>query len=149
VRSLAQRSSAAAKEIKELIDTRSSACSPARRWSTTRVRTMTEIIGAVQRVTDIMGEIARRPASRAVVSIRWRARSRRWTRVTQQNAALVEEAAAAAQSLEDQAARLRQAVSVFQLDETGQGQGHEPQRAAAQTAPKGPCGLRWRHDRRW
>jgi len=115
VRSLAQRSSAAAKEIKELIDT-----SVARvRTGTTLVdeagRTMNEIIGAVQRVTDIMGEIAAASeeqssgidqVSRAVTQM---------DEVTQQNAALVEEAAAAAQSLEDQAARLRQAVAVFQV----------------------------------
>ncbi|SAK60761.1 methyl-accepting chemotaxis protein [Caballeronia calidae] len=115
VRSLAQRSSAAAKEIKELIDT-----SVARvRTGTTLVdeagRTMNEIIGAVQRVTDIMGEIAAaseeqssgiEQVSRAVTQM---------DEVTQQNAALVEEAAAAAQSLEDQAARLRQAVAVFQV----------------------------------
>ncbi|WP_250513131.1 methyl-accepting chemotaxis protein [Caballeronia sp. INDeC2] len=115
VRSLAQRSSAAAKEIKELIDT-----SVARvRTGTTLVdeagRTMSEIIGAVQRVTDIMGEIAAaseeqssgiEQVSRAVTQM---------DEVTQQNAALVEEAAAAAQSLEDQAARLRQAVAVFRV----------------------------------
>ncbi|WP_321791053.1 methyl-accepting chemotaxis protein [Caballeronia sp. J97] len=117
VRSLAQRSSAAAKEIKELIDT-----SVARvQTGTTLVdeagRTMNEIIGAVQRVTDIMGEIAAASeeqssgidqVSRAVTQM---------DEVTQQNAALVEEAAAAAQSLEDQAARLRQAVAVFQVSD--------------------------------
>ncbi|WP_061126440.1 methyl-accepting chemotaxis protein [Caballeronia catudaia] len=115
VRSLAQRSSAAAKEIKELIDT-----SVARvQMGTTLVdeagRTMNDIIGAVQRVTDIMGEIAAaseeqssgiEQVSRAVTQM---------DEVTQQNAALVEEAAAAAQSLEDQAGRLRQAVAVFQV----------------------------------
>jgi methyl-accepting chemotaxis protein-1 (serine sensor receptor) len=78
-------------------------------------RTMSEIIGAVQRVTDIMGEIAAaseeqssgiEQVSRAVTQM---------DEVTQQNAALVEEAAAAAQSLEDQAGRLRQAVAVFQV----------------------------------
>ncbi|VXB99127.1 methyl-accepting chemotaxis protein II [Burkholderia sp. 8Y] len=117
VRNLAQRSSTAAKEIKELIDN-----SVARVQSGTTLvdeagRTMNEIIGAVQRVTDIMGEIAAASAeqtsgieqvSRAVTQM---------DEVTQQNAALVEEAAAAAQSLEDQAARLRQAVAVFQVTE--------------------------------
>ncbi|WP_244813470.1 methyl-accepting chemotaxis protein [Caballeronia sp. Lep1P3] len=117
VRNLAQRSSTAAKEIKELIDD-----SVARVQSGTALvdeagRTMSEIIGAVQRVTDIMGEIAAASAeqtggieqvSRAVTQM---------DEVTQQNAALVEEAAAAAQSLEDQAARLRDAVTVFQMTE--------------------------------
>ncbi|WP_277186337.1 methyl-accepting chemotaxis protein [Caballeronia sp. BR00000012568055] len=115
VRTLAQRSSAAAKEIKELIDT-----SVARiQTGTTLVdeagRTMNDVIGAVQRVTDIMGEIAAaseeqssgiEQVSRAVSQM---------DEVTQQNAALVEEAAAAAQSLEDQASRLREAVAVFRV----------------------------------
>ncbi|KXU86681.1 hypothetical protein CR51_37625 [Caballeronia megalochromosomata] len=115
VRSLAQRSSAAAKEIKELIDT-----SVARvRNGTTLVdeagRTMNEIIGAVQRVTDIMGEIAAASEEQSS-GIEQVARAvTQMDEVTQQNAALVEEAAAAAQSLEDQAARLRQAVAVFQV----------------------------------
>ncbi len=117
VRSLAQRS-AAAKEIKEqLIDT-----SVARvQTGTTLVdeagRMMNEVIGAAQCVTDIMGEIAAaseeqssgiEQVSRAVLQM---------DEVTQQNAALVEEAAEAAQSLEDQASRLREAVSVFQMAE--------------------------------
>ncbi|SAK77829.1 methyl-accepting chemotaxis sensory transducer [Caballeronia hypogeia] len=131
VRSLAQRSSAAAKEIKELIDT-----SVARvQTGTTLVdeagRTMNEIIGAVQRVTDIMGEIAAaseeqssgiEQVSRAVTQM---------DEVTQQNAALVEEAAAAAQSLEDQAARLRHAVAVFQISDGAQEQA--PATAAARS----------------
>ncbi|BAN23167.1 methyl-accepting chemotaxis protein [Caballeronia insecticola] len=115
VRSLAQRSSAAAKEIKELIDTSVARVQTGSTLVDEAGRTMTEIIGAVQRVTDIMGEIAAaseeqssgiEQVSRAVTQM---------DEVTQQNAALVEEAAAAAQSLEDQAGRLRQAVAVFQV----------------------------------
>ncbi|MDR5854535.1 methyl-accepting chemotaxis protein [Caballeronia sp. LZ062] len=135
VRNLAQRSSTAAKEIKELIDD-----SVARVQSGTTLvdeagRTMHEIIGAVQRVTDIMGEIAAASAeqtsgieqvSRAVTQM---------DEVTQQNAALVEEAAAAAQSLEDQAARLRQAVAVFQVTEGAGLAAYSVTSAAASVAP--------------
>ncbi|TCK43515.1 methyl-accepting chemotaxis sensory transducer with TarH sensor [Paraburkholderia sp. BL8N3] len=115
VRSLAQRSSAAAKEIKELIDTSVERVQSGTTLVDEAGRTMNEIIGAVQRVTDIMGEIAAaseeqsggiEQVARAVTQM---------DEVTQQNAALVEEAAAAAQSLESQAAKLRQAVAVFQL----------------------------------
>ncbi|WP_250499485.1 methyl-accepting chemotaxis protein [Caballeronia sp. GAWG1-5s-s] len=117
VRNLAQRSSTAAKEIKELIDT-----SVARVQSGTTLvdeagRTMNEIIGAVQRVTDIMGEIAAASAEQSTGIEQVSRAVTQMDEVTQQNAALVEEAAAAAQSLEDQAARLRQAVAVFQVAE--------------------------------
>ncbi|QSN62512.1 methyl-accepting chemotaxis protein [Caballeronia sp. M1242] len=117
VRNLAQRSSTAAKEIKELIDT-----SVARVQSGTTLvdeagRTMKEIIGAVQRVTDIMGEIAAASAEQTTGIEQVSRAVTQMDEVTQQNAALVEEAAAAAQSLEDQAARLRQAVAVFQVTE--------------------------------
>ncbi|WP_250534029.1 methyl-accepting chemotaxis protein [Caballeronia sp. AZ10_KS36] len=117
VRNLAQRSSTAAKEIKELIDT-----SVARVQSGTTLvdeagRTMNEIIGAVRRVTDIMGEIAAASAEQSTGIEQVSRAVTQMDEVTQQNAALVEEAAAAAQSLEDQAARLRQAVAVFQVTE--------------------------------
>ena len=117
VRNLAQRSSAAAKEIKGLIDTSVERVRSGTSLVDEAGRTMSEIIGAVQRVTDIMGEIA--AASQEQSSgIEQVARAvTQMDEVTQQNAALVEEAAAAAQSLEDQAAKLRQAVAVFQLDD--------------------------------
>jgi methyl-accepting chemotaxis protein-1 (serine sensor receptor) len=79
-------------------------------------RTMTEIIGAVQRVTDIMGEIAAASEEQSNGIDQVARAVTQMDEVTQQNAALVEEAAAAAQSLEDQAGRLRTAVGVFQLD---------------------------------
>ena len=121
VRNLAQRSSAAAKEIKGLIDTSVERVQSGTSLVDEAGRTMSEIIGAVQRVTDIMGEIA--AASQEQSSgIEQVARAvTQMDEVTQQNAALVEEAAAAAQSLEDQAAKLRQAVAVFQLDDDGTG----------------------------
>ncbi len=115
VRNLAQRSSAAAKEIKDLIDT-----SVARVQTGTALvgdagRTMTEIIGAVQRVTDIMGEIAAASEEQSSGIDQVARAVTQMDEVTQQNAALVEEAAAAASSLETQAGSLMSAVSVFML----------------------------------
>lgn len=119
VRSLAQRSSAAAKEIKELIDTSVERVQSGSALVDEAGRTMGEIIGAVQRVTDIMGEIAAASGEQSSGIDQVARAVTQMDEVTQQNAALVEEAAAAAQSLEDQAARLRQAVAVFQVDDGG------------------------------
>jgi methyl-accepting chemotaxis protein-1 (serine sensor receptor) len=126
VRSLAQRSSAAAKEIKELIDTSVERVRSGSALVDQAGRTMEEIIGAVQRVTDIMGEIAAASEEQSS-GIEQVARAvTQMDEVTQQNAALVEEAAAAAHSLEDQAAKLRATVAVFQIDD-----GPAPSSAAA------------------
>ncbi|MFL9906405.1 methyl-accepting chemotaxis protein [Paraburkholderia sp. RL17-337-BIB-A] len=119
VRSLAQRSSAAAKEIKELIDTSVERVQSGSALVDEAGRTMTEIIGAVQRVTDIMGEIAAASEEQSSGIDQVARAVTQMDEVTQQNAALVEEAAAAASSLEDQAGKLRAAVAVFQLDESG------------------------------
>ncbi|ANB72494.1 hypothetical protein AYM40_09055 [Paraburkholderia phytofirmans OLGA172] len=119
VRSLAQRSSAAAKEIKELIDTSVERVQSGSALVDEAGRTMTEIIGAVQRVTDIMGEIAAASEEQSSGIGQVARAVTQMDEVTQQNAALVEEAAAAASSLEDQAGKLRTAVAVFQLEESG------------------------------
>ncbi|NYH20309.1 methyl-accepting chemotaxis protein [Paraburkholderia bryophila] len=119
VRSLAQRSSAAAKEIKGLIDTSVERVQSGSALVDEAGRTMTEIIGAVQRVTDIMGEIAAASEEQSSGIDQVARAVTQMDEVTQQNAALVEEAAAAASSLEDQAGKLRTAVSVFQVDEGG------------------------------
>ncbi|SDG88614.1 methyl-accepting chemotaxis sensory transducer with TarH sensor [Paraburkholderia steynii] len=117
VRSLAQRSSAAAKEIKELIDTSVERVQAGSALVDEAGRTMTEIISAVQRVTDIMGEIAAASEEQSSGIDQVARAVTQMDEVTQQNAALVEEAAAAASSLEEQAAKLRTTVSVFQVDE--------------------------------
>ncbi|MEZ2353765.1 methyl-accepting chemotaxis protein [Caballeronia sp. RCC_10] len=117
VRSLAQRSSAAAKEIKELIDTSVERVQSGSALVDEAGRTMTEISGAVQRVTDIMGEIAAASEEQSSGIDQVARAVTQMDEVTQQNAALVEEAAAAAQSLEDQAAALRTAVETFRLQE--------------------------------
>jgi methyl-accepting chemotaxis protein I, serine sensor receptor len=119
VRSLAQRSSAAAKEIKELIDTSVERVQSGSALVDEAGRTMTEIISAVQRVTDIMGEIAAASEEQSGGIDQVARAVTQMDEVTQQNAALVEEAAAAAQSLEDQAGKLRTAVAVFQLEDGG------------------------------
>jgi methyl-accepting chemotaxis protein I, serine sensor receptor len=117
VRSLAQRSSAAAKEIKELIDTSVERVRTGSALVDEAGRTMEEIIGAVQRVTDIMGEIAAASEEQSTGIDQVARAVTQMDEVTQQNAALVEEAAAAAQSLEDQASKLRSTVAVFRLDD--------------------------------
>ncbi|HKT98901.1 MAG TPA: methyl-accepting chemotaxis protein [Paraburkholderia sp.] len=119
VRALAQRSAAAAKEIRELIG---ESVAKVQNGSGLAVRagaTMVEIVDAARRVTDIVGEIsvASEEQSRGIDQIN-RAVSQ-MDNVTQQNAALVEQAAAAAASLDEQACALDDAVAVFRLSEAG------------------------------
>ncbi|MBC7512866.1 MAG: HAMP domain-containing protein [Herminiimonas sp.] len=115
VRNLAQRSAGAAKEIKSLISDSVSKVDAGSKLVNDAGVTMKEIVGSVRRVTDIMAEITSasdeqrtgiEQVNQAIVEM---------DNVTQQNAALVEEAAAAAGSLQDQAAHLAQVVSVFRL----------------------------------
>ncbi|WP_241299956.1 methyl-accepting chemotaxis protein [Burkholderia stabilis] len=117
VRSLAQRSSTAAKEIKALIDASVERIRSGSTLVDEAGRTMSDVIGAVQRVTDIMGEIAAASEEQSGGIDQVARAVAQMDEVTQQNAALVEEAAAAAQSLDEQAARLRETAAVFQLDE--------------------------------
>jgi methyl-accepting chemotaxis protein-1 (serine sensor receptor) len=120
VRALAQRSSGAAKEIKGLIDTSVERVRTGSALVGEAGRTMEEIIAAVQRVTDIMGEIASASEEQSGGIGEVARAVSQMDEVTQQNAALVEQASAAAQSLQEQAERLRSAVSVFQLaDDNG------------------------------
>ena len=116
VRTLAQRSAAAAKEIKSLIDDSVGKVDTGARLVDQAGATMKEIVESVQRVTDIMSEIA--AASREQTSGIEQINQAivQMDQGTQQNAALVEQAAAAAESMKGQAARLAQAVAVFKLD---------------------------------
>ncbi|WP_244815662.1 methyl-accepting chemotaxis protein [Caballeronia sp. Lep1P3] len=115
VRSLAQRSSAAAKEIKTLIDTSVSRVSDGSAYAKEAGATMNEVVRAVRRVTDIMGEISAASAEqKSGIEAIGHAVSQ-MDAGTQQNAALVEEAAAAAQSLDDQARALKALVGKFHL----------------------------------
>lgn len=115
VRTLAQRSSTAAKEIKELIDASVTRVKSGTALVDDAGRTMTEIIAAVQRVTDIMGEIAAASKEQSNGIDQVAQAVAQMDDATQRNAALVEQSAAAAHSLEDQADKLRQTVSVFRV----------------------------------
>ncbi|WP_374618632.1 methyl-accepting chemotaxis protein [Pandoraea sp.] len=115
VRTLAQRSAAAAKEIKALIE---SSAQQVRAGSTLveqAGKTMEDIVQAVQRVTDIMGEISAASSEQSHGIEQVNRAVTQMDEVTQQNAALVEEAAAAAASMEEQATRLQGAVTSFQI----------------------------------
>ncbi|MBW9468145.1 methyl-accepting chemotaxis protein [Enterobacter roggenkampii] len=115
VRTLAQRSAQAAKEIKALIDDSGERVNAGSQLVNEAGATMAEIVNAVTRVTDIMGEIASASdeQSRGIDQVGQAVAE--MDRVTQQNASLVEESAAAAAALEDQAARLNDAVAVFKI----------------------------------
>jgi methyl-accepting chemotaxis protein len=116
VRSLAQRSAAAAKEIKTLIGDSVEKVEEGSKQVEEAGRTMEEIVGSVKRVTDIMGEITAASQEQTSGIEQINQAITQMDQVTQQNAALVEEASAAAQSLQEQASSLVQAVSVFKLD---------------------------------
>ena len=118
VRTLAQRSAQAAKEIKELIDDSVSRVDAGSELVDRAGDTMGEVVQAVKRVTDIMGEISEASAEQSSGIEQINQAVIQMDQVTQQNAALVEQAAAAAGSLEEQAQRLQQAVSVFRLQES-------------------------------
>ena len=79
-------------------------------------QTMSEIVGSIQRVSDIVGEITAAAGEQSDGIGQVNVAVNQLDQMTQQNAALVEESAAAAQSLKDQAARLAQVVAVFRLD---------------------------------
>ena len=116
VRSLAQRSAAAAKEIKGLIDDSVSKVEAGSRQVAEAGQTMEEIVASVSRVTDIMGEITAASQEQTTGIEQINQAITQMDQVTQQNAALVEEAAAAAASLQEQAGSLSQVVSVFTLE---------------------------------
>ena len=115
VRNLAQRSAAAAKEIKELINDSVDKVDAGGKLVDQAGTTMTEIVESITRVTDIMSEIssATREQTSGIEQINQAIAQ--MDQVTQQNAALVEEAAAAAGSLQEQAGQLATVVSVFKL----------------------------------
>jgi methyl-accepting chemotaxis protein len=115
VRSLAQRSAAAAKEIKALIDDSVANVDAGSMLVEQAGSTMDEVVASVKRVTDIMGEITSASNEQSAGIEQVNQAIAQMDEVTQQNAALVEEAAAAAESLQDQAANLAQVVSVFKL----------------------------------
>jgi methyl-accepting chemotaxis protein len=116
VRNLAQRSAEAAKEIKGLIGTSVDKVESGSKLVADAGQTMNEIVASVQRVTDIIGEITAAASEQSDGIGQVNTAVTQLDQMTQQNAALVEESAAAAESLKDQAARLVDAVRVFQLE---------------------------------
>ncbi|WP_454775988.1 methyl-accepting chemotaxis protein [Janthinobacterium tructae] len=116
VRSLAQRSAAAAREIKTLIGDSVEQVNNGTRLVQQAGSTMSEVVDSVRRVTDIMAEITAASAEQSMGIDQVNQAIAQMDQVTQQNAALVEEAAAAAESMQDQAARLAQVAAGFQLE---------------------------------
>jgi methyl-accepting chemotaxis protein-2 (aspartate sensor receptor) len=115
VRSLAQRSATAAKEIKELIDDSVSKVETGSKQVEQAGTTMQEVVDSVRRVTDIMAEISHASEEQRAGISQVHEAVTQMDQVTQQNAALVEEAAAAAQALQDQAHELEEVVKTFKL----------------------------------
>lgn len=119
VRSLAQRSATAAKEIKALIDDSVSSVEVGSRLVGQAGNTMNEVVASVQRVTSIMAEIASANQEQSASIQRVNTSVNRMDEVTQQNARMVEDATNAAQSLRNEADRLFAAISVFKLGAGG------------------------------
>ena len=115
VRNLAQRSAAAAKEIKELIGDSSDKVANGSRLVAQAGATMEEIVDSVRRVTDIMAEISAASLEQTAGIEQINGAVAQMDEGTQQNAALVEETAAASNAMQEQAARLAQAVAVFRI----------------------------------
>ncbi len=116
VRNLAQRSANAAKEIKGLIGDSVEKVERGSKLVRQAGVTMDEVVSSVRRVTDIMGEIANASQEQSAGIEQVNLSIIEMDSMTQQNAALVEEAAAAAQSLQDQAGELSRVVSIFRLE---------------------------------
>jgi methyl-accepting chemotaxis protein-1 (serine sensor receptor) len=131
VRNLAQRSAAAAKEIKTLIDDSVHKVHHGSELVDQAGATMAEIVQSVSRVTDIMAEITAASQEQTAGIEQVNSAITQMDQATQQNAALVEEASAAAQSLREEAAALARAVGTFRLD----AQAHVRTLAPAAPAP--------------
>jgi methyl-accepting chemotaxis protein len=116
VRTLAQRSANAAKEIKGLIDDSVGRVADGSALVHKAGATMGEIVASVQRVTDIMAEISAASQEQSAGIEQVNQTITQMDETTQQNAALVEEATAAARAMEEQAGQLSDAVSIFRLD---------------------------------
>ena len=134
VRTLAQRSAGAAREIKELIGGSVGTVEEGTRLVDAAGAAMTGIVTSVQRVADLMNEIAAASGEQSQGIGQVNQAIAEMDDATQQNAALVEEAAAAAASLQDQAGKLAQVVSVFRLEEDAAGGTRPAPRAALPAA---------------
>ena len=135
VRNLAQRSAAAAKEIKDLITDSVSKVDAGSRQVNDAGRTMEETVASVKKVTALIAEITAASQEQASGIEQVSETMTQLEKVTQQNAAMVEEASAAAGSLEDQAKALAAAVAAFKL---GEGASSAPKAAAPMPAAPAP-----------
>jgi methyl-accepting chemotaxis protein len=138
VRTLAQRSATAAKEIKVLIDASVAKVGAGTRLVGEAGATMQDVVASVQRVSDIMTEISAASREQSIGIEQVNGAIAEMDQVTQQNAALVEEAAAATESMQEQAQNLAQAVSVFKLDagQRAPAAVQAPAQAAAKARPR-------------
>lgn len=136
VRNLASRSADAAKEIKTLIEASVSQINQGSSLVEKAGQTMTDVVTAVRRVTDIMDEISAASQEQSDGIEQVSQAVGQMDQVTQQNAALVQQASAAAASLEEQANRLEEAVAIFQVLSDSSARSALPaQHAATQRAP--------------
>jgi methyl-accepting chemotaxis protein len=138
VRSLAQRSAAAAKEIKGLIDASVSNVEAGSTLVGQAGTTMDEIMDGIRRVADIMGEISAATGEQTLGIEQINEAIGQMDQTTQQNASLVEEAAAASETLQRQAAELADAVRVFKLEAVAAAPAAAPARAPAPTPASTP-----------
>ena len=141
VRNLAQRSAAAAKEIKALISDSVEKVDDGSKLVGEAGKTMEEIVASVKRVTDIMAEIAAASVEQSSGINQVNQAVTQMDEVTQQNAALVEQAAAAAESLEEQASTLLDTVAQFSLDTTVRHSAAPRRTASMQVAMHKPAAL--------
>ncbi|WP_075792765.1 methyl-accepting chemotaxis protein [Massilia putida] len=140
VRSLAQRSAAAAKEIKDLIAASTADVNAGTKLVDRAGATMSDVVDSIRKVSDIVAEITSATQEQTGGIEQVNQAIGQMDHVTQQNAALVEEAAAAAASMQDQAAKLAEVVSVFKLE-----RGHSlalPVPALPRAALRAPAAVR-------
>ncbi|PQO88520.1 hypothetical protein C5614_30100 [Massilia phosphatilytica] len=147
VRTLAQRSAGAAREIKELIGDSVEKVATGSRLVGEAGTTIQEVVASVRRVSDIMAEISAASGEQSAGIEQVGAAIQQMDMVTQQNAALVEEAAAATESMQEQARHLAEAVSVFKLDHAAGAPAvrapARPQPALATRRPAAAGGTGW------
>ncbi|MDO9196443.1 methyl-accepting chemotaxis protein, partial [Rhodoferax sp.] len=136
VRSLAQRSAEAAKEIKTLIGTSVDKVASGTKLVSDAGSTMSDIVQSVRKVADVIGEITAASAEQSAGIAHVNQAIGNLDQMTQQNAALVEESAAAAESLREQADQLAQAVAVFKISATGMSVTATPRRPARDITPR-------------
>jgi methyl-accepting chemotaxis protein len=151
VRNLAQRSATAAKEIKTLIGNSVEKVEDGNLLARQAGSTMSNVVDSVQRVTDIMAEISAASVEQSAGIEQVNQAIGQMDSVTQQNAALVEEAAAAADSLQRQAAELEQVVGIFTLEAPTAAPARTPRAVARQSerAPAGHAGAARERNGRW